>query len=279
MQETTKCKVHTPLLKATLHNRQVNGGLSFIMNKPLDLLGKKFGNLLVVEKTDKRKDLHIIWKCVCDCGNIYYAKGSYLKCGHITSCGCKYREKISSPYVKRLGKVYQQMKHRCYKKNDDEYYNYGGRGIKICEEWLNDFMAFYRWSVKNGYKEEMLPNGKNKWTIDRIDPDGDYCPENCRWITIKEQCNNKRIDKVIVYKGKQISIKDLLRSIYVKYHDFYKFIRAGYTNEEIIDYFSKKEQIEINKTYWYTRKFYRFNFNKEKTILIDKETGKEFSMD
>jgi hypothetical protein len=86
------------------------------------------------------------------------------------------------------------MKERCYNKNNKSYNDYGGRGIKVCDEWKNDVNAFVKWAIDNGYKEDL--------TIDRIDVNGDYCPENCRWVTMKEQGNNKRKNHLITYNGK-----------------------------------------------------------------------------
>ena len=85
------------------------------------------------------------------------------------------------------------MKARCYNANNPYYYNYGGRGISICDEWLNDFSSFYNWAVNNGYKDTLF--------IDRINNNGNYEPSNCRWVTPKENSNNKRNNIYIAYKG------------------------------------------------------------------------------
>ena len=92
------------------------------------------------------------------------------------------------------------MKDRCYNSNVLEYDNYGGRGIKVCEEWLNDFQAFYNWSMSHGYSDDL--------TIDRKDNEGDYCPENCRWVTYKEQNNNTSRNRLLTNAGETHTISE-----------------------------------------------------------------------
>lgn len=102
----------------------------------------------------------------------------------------------------KLYRIWKSIKYRCNNPKCKSYKNYGGRGIKVCEEWKNDFIPFYNWSMENGYREETLPNGLNKWTIDRIDNNGDYEPSNCRWVTNKEQSLNKRTSIPLENKNK-----------------------------------------------------------------------------
>lgn len=99
----------------------------------------------------------------------------------------------------RLYTVWCGMKSRCYNKNDSHYSRWGGRGIQICSEWLLDFNNFKHWAESNGYKAGL--------TIDRIDNNGNYCPENCRWATVKEQNNNQRTNRLITYSGKTLNLK------------------------------------------------------------------------
>ena len=153
--------------------------------KLIDLTGQKFGRLTVIERHDKKR-----WKCQCDCGNITYSDGYQLRKGITKSCGCYQKEAASKTHKihgltrTRLYRIFYKMKERCYKPSNDNYKYYGGLGIKICDEWLNDFNAFAQWALSHGYADNL--------TIDRKDNAKDYCPENCRWITIQEQQRNKR---------------------------------------------------------------------------------------
>lgn len=106
---------------------------------------------------------------------------------------------LNSPSRSRLYYVWANIKSRCHNINDKEYEHYGGRGIRVCDEWYNSFESFQKWALSNGYKLELMPNGVNKWSIDRINVDGNYCPENCRWVTIQEQLRNTTINKAVLH--------------------------------------------------------------------------------
>lgn len=150
-------------------------------------IGKRYGRLTVIEIKEKCVKR---FKCQCDCGNIVFARPIDLEKGSTKSCGCLQRE-ISENSISsdRLYCVWNGMRSRCYNPNNNHYDSYGGRGIEICEEWLNDYQKFKEWSYANGYDE----NAKHgECTIDRIDVNRGYEPNNCRWITIQEQQKNKR---------------------------------------------------------------------------------------
>lgn len=140
-----------------------------------------------------------MYYCLCHCGKLFKTSQSNISSGSTTSCGCvlKYRRgKSSIIHGKTNTKIYNVYKaicRRCYYSKDMSYKNYGARGIAVCNEWKDDFMAFYNWSVCNGYKEGLQ--------IDRIDNNGNYEPSNCRWVTCKENCNNRRSNIYITYKG------------------------------------------------------------------------------
>ena len=188
-----------------------------------DLTGKKFGRLTVIEKTDKRVSGCVVWRCVCDCGNECFIIGSNLTRGNTMSCGCLAKELISKVNYKhgqnntKIHSIYDNMKSRCYNENTESYSLYGGRGITVCDEWLNDFQVFYDWAMANGYRDGL--------SIDRINNDEGYYPENCRWVTVKEQANNRRSNRLITFddethtltewaKIKNISPKTLFTRIY-----------------------------------------------------------------
>lgn len=170
-----------------------------------DLTGKRFGMLSVIKRSDERsnKKAYALWDCICDCGNKKTVPSMYLQNGHTTSCGClskESRRRISGFNVSKhpIYKKYQGMIYRCENKNARNYKNYGGRGISICDEWRNDFMSFYNWSINHGYKKGL--------TIDRIDVDGNYTPDNCRWVDNNVQANNKTNSRFLECDGKTLTV-------------------------------------------------------------------------
>lgn len=160
-----------------------------ILGKIVDLKGKRFGRLTVIEYAGLNKNRKAIWKCKCECGNEINVVGCNLKSGNTKSCGCYNHDKIMERNYKhnmsntRLFRIWVGMIQRCKNKNNSVYSYYGGNGITICTEWEKDFEVFYKWAISNGYKENL--------TLDRKNNNGNYEPSNCRWVTIKEQQRNK----------------------------------------------------------------------------------------
>ncbi len=171
-----------------------------------DLTGQRFGRLTVLEFVPREGTKQSYWKCQCDCGNIKVIAGNSLSCRRTLSCGCHRIEKITKVKRKykdgtidtRLYKIWKGFKQRCYNKNEPSYKNYGGRGISVCNEWKNDFKAFYDWAIENGYSDDL--------TIDRIDNNGNYEPSNCRWVNMLEQQRNKRNNVMVEYEGKKMCL-------------------------------------------------------------------------
>lgn len=183
-------------------------------NKLNDLTGIRFGRLTVVERRGSSKQGEPLWYCVCDCGNTNIVRAQSLKKGHTKSCGCLSAEMVACRHIThgkkgtRLYDVWKNMKKRCFNANSPNYKDYGGRGITVCEEWKDDFKSFYDWAMDNGYDESAL---RGKFTIDRIDVNGNYEPSNCRWATAEEQNNNKRINRMLTYAGKTQTLEQWAR--------------------------------------------------------------------
>lgn len=165
-----------------------------------NISGQKFGRLTAqyISGRQRRKDgkTKIIWHCICDCGNEVDLAAERLVNGNTKSCGCYNRDPESKKATTkhglsntRLFTIWQGMKQRCYYKKHVSYDHYGGRGIQLCEAWKDDFKAFYDWAMMNGYKDNL--------TIDRIDVNGNYCPENCRWIPAEQQYFNRTDNRLL----------------------------------------------------------------------------------
>lgn len=159
-----------------------------------DLTGKKINMLTAIRPVGK-KYKKTVWLCKCDCGNFIEVVGTSLSSGNTKSCGCL-REKHGM-FGTRIYNLWHTMKERCYTTSATSYENYGAKGIKVCDEW-HSFVPFMEWAYSNGY-DESAPRGM--CTLDRIDPRGDYCPENCRWVDFTVQANNKTNNVYIEYNG------------------------------------------------------------------------------
>ena len=175
-----------------------------------DLTGKRFFKLVVIQKVGTKNGKRM-WECRCDCGNKTVVSTNQLTSGRTKSCGClSGRPGGKSPGWKGTA-VYsrwQAMKKRCYQVGTSGYENYGGRGIKVCDEWKDNPSAFCEWALANGFSEEL--------TLDRIDVNGDYCPENCRWATKTEQARNKRNNLILEYNGRKMTEAEYLEITGVK---------------------------------------------------------------
>ena len=171
------------------------------MSKLKDLTNQKFGRLAVVSYNSKNKYGQSLWNCLCECGNKKIVYGNNLKSGHTQSCGCFQIEKVKEAQTTHGHSVggntsptyhsWQQMIQRCTNPNHKHYMDYGGRGIIVCERWLDSFENFL---------EDMGEQPENM-SIDRINNEGNYYPENCQWSTITEQQRNKRSNVHLTFAG------------------------------------------------------------------------------
>ena len=204
-----------------------------------NLIGKKFGRLLVLEETDKRSSNQtVIWKCKCDCGNIVYIDTSRLTSGNTKSCGCLSIESSKVPKTikhgdcnvnsefHRLYYIWKGMRSRCNNKKGQKYKDYGGRGISVCEEW-NEYINFKNWALSNGYR--------NNLTIDRINVDGNYEPSNCRWSDSITQMNNMRTNTHIEYNNETYTIAELARKYNLKQGTLIKRLNLGWNIDDALN--------------------------------------------
>lgn len=200
------------------------------------MIGTKINNLTIIEdlgrvlyKTAsgfKRNRHRVIVECIC--GKRKEVSLGELKCRQQVSCGCmKKRNKKHGLRYEPLYLVFDSMKSRCYNPKDSSYNRYGGRGINICDEWLNDFSSFYHWSIINGWQKGLQ--------IDRINNDGNYKPENCRFVTPKENCNNKSNNVFLEYKDVKKPILIWCKEFNINFVTLSDRLKSGWTVEKALE--------------------------------------------
>jgi len=198
--------------------------------KLIDLTHKQYGMLFVIERAedciDNKGIRRPVWKCRCDCGNVVYVKGANLQNHQTNSCGClkiqKSREHIKTVCYKhgdcangntRLYRIWLGMMDRCKNTNGKDYYRYGARGITVCDKWLS-YPAFKDWALSNGYADGL--------SIDRIDNQRGYSPDNCRWATTEQQANNRTNNRLYQYHNQTHTIAEWSRILNIPYPCLYK---------------------------------------------------------
>lgn len=181
----------------------------------IDLTGKRFGRLTVLGRSQEPSE-KVKWICKCDCGTVKSINGNSLRNGNTRSCGCFKTENAKLLYSglrqknKALYGIWWAMRQRCNNKNSKSYHNYGGRGITVCSEWNASFDNFYYWSYDNGYEDGLQ--------IDRINNDGNYSPDNCRWVDRETQANNRRNVKLYKIDGQEKSLPQWCREYNASYY-------------------------------------------------------------
>ena len=196
-------------------------------------IGDKFNHWTVIDNTPRiihRKSGDIVgYLCECDCYNktqkIIDKYGLFS--GHSKSCGCIRRKTHGKSHTKFYQQYYGMIK-RCELKTHKEYKDYGGRGIKVCDEWRSNFQSFYDWSMSNGYEDGL--------TIERIDVNGDYCPENCQWIPLSKQMFNKRNNIFLEYEGRILTLKEWSKQegIFIPYGTILRRYHCGWSAKDIL---------------------------------------------
>lgn len=210
-------------------------------NHRSDIAGHRFGRLTAIEPVSKTKKGEFIWRCLCDCGQETNVALNNLKHGQVRSCGCLAKEQASKAAKKwhvenphnhathgqsktRLYTIWTHMRQRCRDVGNRQYHD---RGIRVCREWDQSFESFRDWSLQNGYREDL--------SIDRIDNNGDYEPQNCRWTDTITQSNNRRTNRMVTYQGKTMTLANWCRELGLKYGTISQRISIrGWTEEEAL---------------------------------------------
>lgn len=178
-------------------------------------VGKEIEFLKIISYTDRTKSAHRYFLCQCKCGTEKYIRVDQIISGNQKSCGCyKYNLKTGFSHS-RLYPVWKSLIARCYNPKNQRYNVYGARGIKVCDEWKEDFLSFRKWAYSNGYDES---SKQGDCTIDRIDNDKDYCPENCRWVSLSRQQRNTAKTIIFEYKGIKKPLIDWAEELNLPYH-------------------------------------------------------------
>lgn len=205
------------------------------MGKYKDISGQRFGRLVAISYQGSDKFRRAVWLCKCDCGKEKMVVYEGLKKGSTKSCGCLHDEVSKKRMAEfatkhggsgeRLYWVWYHMKERCEKERAYAYSDYGGRGIKVCPEW-HDYAAFRKWALENGYDA----TAKSHYcTIDRIDVNGDYCPENCRWVDSEVQNNNRRDNVRYDFQGQSKTIPQWAKEYGISKKTVYTRVYRGWS--------------------------------------------------
>lgn len=204
----------------------------------LDLSGQRFGRLLCLSMAGRSPSRCLVWLCQCDCGGLTEVPSSRLLSDHTQSCGCLQRESASKSGQARrthgaltddsalLGayRTWAHMKGRCANPNESSFHNYGARGVRVVDKWL----------TFEGFWEDMGPTYQPGLTLDRIDNNGHYEPENCRWASRRTQCNNKRTNHLLAFRGQKQTLSEWGMLLGLNPRTIQSRLRAGWSAEKAL---------------------------------------------
>ena len=205
----------------------------------IDFTNKRFGKIVCVKPLRVNNHKEVVWLCKCDYGNFCEkSSGAFKNISKIASCGCMKGKKphmtnLELKNYKPIHECYVNMKTRCYNPNYELYSRYGGRGIKVCDEWKDNFKEFYNWAI-NGWKKGL--------TLDRINNDDDYKPDNCRWVDRIEQANNRHTNYLIKYKGRIKTMAQWSRILKIDYSFIQIRMYKNKTMEEVVKEWNLKSK-------------------------------------
>jgi hypothetical protein len=200
--------------------------------KRIDLVGKKFDRLTVISLHDTNNGI-ARWSCICVCGNTSIVSYGNLKDKHVRSCGCLSKEGNQSKHrdsFTRFYRIWSSMKMRCINKNRDSYKYYGGKGIKICERWF-EYMNFKN-DMYDSYLMHIKEYGEKNTSLDRMGNNSNYCKENCRWATLREQANNKRNSLFIEYNGERKTLSQWCEVLDINQNTVKQRLHRGWSTDK-----------------------------------------------
>lgn len=198
----------------------------------IDLAGERFGKLVALQFLG-RVNKHSIFLCICDCGKETTATSNNLRRNHTTSCGCESSKNTIGVRLATHGKSkhplfisWVGMRNRCYTPTHNRFEHYGGKGIAVCDEWVDDFQAFYNWAILNGWKKGL--------TLDRKENDRDYCPDNCKFSTVAQQNRNRTSNIKLTINGITKILIEWSEEVNVPYETIRQRLKNGWIPEEAI---------------------------------------------
>lgn len=227
-QDTPRRVDAIPLFGVKIDKSSTHGAFCVMEPDNINLAGQKYGRWTIVELLGKNEKNELLIKCICDCGNERTLKLINIKYGSSKSCGCLSKEVHSKHGLKKhpLFMVWCSMRQRCSYEKYPGFHRYGVRGIRVCEEWNNDFKTFHDWAIANGWEVGL--------SIDRIDNDGNYEPSNCRWATMLTQARNTSKNVMVEHEGEIKCLSEWAKVLNINLCRIARGIKRGHTLAEII---------------------------------------------